>query len=145
MLEFKRFLFLICVCFTENGGKRFDLSPREVTPSPLVDRIWRLVISNTQTYARFCNKFLKRQFLHRESKNMLQLTKYDKTLEFYDYYFGRPNLAYWPPFSNVESLRHAHQGFLLLSVEGFVDLHEQFERDMKMSKNVEGVHKRYTS
>ena len=70
---------------------------------------------------------------------------YDKTLELYDYYFGRPNIAYWPPYSNAESLRHAHQGFLQLTVEGFTELHEQFARDLRMNKNVEGVHKRYTA
>ncbi len=63
VLEFKRFMMLKVLCR--------DL----VTPSPIVDRFWRLLLGHTVMYEEFCEEVFGR-LIHRNSLDMFQAKTY---------------------------------------------------------------------
>ena len=88
-------------------------------PSPIVDRFWRVVISNTNGYRKLNMRLFKKNFLHRESRDMCKIENYNKTLNFYKEYFMQPDSFLWPPYGSSDSLLHGHHGYLWLRVKEF--------------------------
>lgn len=84
--EYRRFLQLVA-----NG-------PGPVVPSPLLDQVWHLHLTDTRAYAAFCDAAFGR-FLHhtpgREAQS--QDPAYTRTLEAYERTFGQPpHEQVWP-------------------------------------------------
>ena len=104
-LEFKRFLFLAA----------YAMPNQDMVPPPLVDRLWRLVLTSSELYNRFCERVLRPgEFLHRSSKQILSLKNYQATRERYAQLFGRdPPCELWPDVSSQEELESAHRFFRL--------------------------------
>ena len=143
VLEFKRFCFLAALCLIEDAGKRFNLKPDELSPPPLVDRIWRLLCVRSGSYSRMCNKLFKRKPLMRDSCALVSLSCYEKTKEFYEYYFGRPNAQYWPSYSSAEHLKKGHQGFVKLKASNFSALYDSFLNDIRLGSPSSNLQKRF--
>ena len=73
--------------------------------SPVVDRIWRLLISNTQVYINFCHRVFG-GVLHRSTANPPDVKGYHHTLQLYAEDFDQNNVD-WPPFGTVQSLQQS--------------------------------------
>jgi hypothetical protein len=91
ILEYKRFMFLICN------------APHPLTPSDEVDQVWHLHLLYTQSYWEdFCGQTLGKQVHHGPTKGgMDERSKftdwYSKTLELYKTTFGHgPPEDIWP-------------------------------------------------
>ncbi len=81
--EFKRFLQLAALSPDQSSKENYEAPTREeLIPSPLVDRLWRVVLVDSQKYRRMCERVLG-CFLHRSSKTMFKLENYKRTILLY--------------------------------------------------------------
>lgn len=75
-MEFKRFLYLLALeskavaqeraGFEKEDGQLASISCKYV-PSPAVDRMWRVLISNEQLYTKLCHKLFSGYRFERDS------------------------------------------------------------------------------
>ena len=99
VLEFKRFLFLAAISPTRVETNKTNKVIREdLTPSPVVDRFWRLIISHSKLYEEVCKNLFSAGIFTRDSRSMLIITNYKKTLSMYKAYFGQGVSSIWPPY-----------------------------------------------
>ncbi|PRY79018.1 hypothetical protein CLV80_103350 [Yoonia maritima] len=84
--EYRRFMYLI-------GSTGEDL-----TPSPIVDQVWRLHIADKRAYFEdFCPRIIGRIIYRAEDLPPIEDDPaYGLTLEYYAQEFGRPQVQYWP-------------------------------------------------
>ena len=71
-------------------------SPK-LLPSPIVDRLWRLLCSNTKVYQAFCNTAFG-AVLDRHLTLSPSLEEYNATLAIYETEFGEEPHVVWPPY-----------------------------------------------
>jgi len=95
ILEYKRFMFLIC-----QGNQ-------PLTPSDQVDQVWHLHLLYTEDYWKeFCGTVLKREIHHGPTKGgssekLKYRTLYQNTLDLYQDVFGfLPPKDIWPSVEN---------------------------------------------
>lgn len=88
--EYRRFMYLV--------GSTGD----ELTPSPIVDVVWRLHVQDTRAYFDdFCPRIIGRT-IHRPEQDQpgpvgfQDDPAYGRTLDLYAKEFGRPQVQFWP-------------------------------------------------
>lgn len=81
------------------GDKDKGPKAQDIAPSPMVDRLWRLLISNFKAYDDFCTKIFQK-FYHRKTDKIAVFDNYKATVELYSHYFGVPDVMTWPPYSS---------------------------------------------
>ncbi len=84
--EYRRFMYLM--------GSTGEI----LSPSPIVDVVWRLHISDEKAYFEdFCPRIIGRTIHHTPSEVPIdEDPAYERTLEYYTQEFGRPAVQYWP-------------------------------------------------
>lgn len=80
-LELKRFFFLCALCVQDT--KKLDHTKQlpdvsDLIPSPLVDRLWKLLITNTEAYELFSLSMFDFK-LQRDSQKFNQIDNYKRT------------------------------------------------------------------
>ena len=90
LVEFKRFLFLLALesqtmahdqaGFEKRDGELTSISCKFV-PSPAVDRMWRVLLTNEALYNKLCFKLFNGYRYERDSLGVTQSGPYDLTLE----------------------------------------------------------------
>lgn len=95
-LELKRFLFLCAITPTEGASLR----RHELVPSPMVDRMWRIIVAQTAHYYRLCSEVLGIESggLPRNALAFFSIDNYKATQKLYKKFFVSPSKDFWPPF-----------------------------------------------
>ncbi|MFG5383348.1 MULTISPECIES: glycine-rich domain-containing protein [unclassified Yoonia] len=84
--EYRRFMYLV------------GSTGETLAPSPIVDLVWRLHISDERAYFEdFCPRVIGRTIHHiPDAPPVEEDPAYERTLEYYAQEFGRPQVQYWP-------------------------------------------------
>ena len=135
LLEFKRFLFIAYknyMAYKQIRASKEDPAIRhfphpKMLPSPIVDRMWRLLCTNTRLYQKFCNHNFG-AVLDRHVADVPQLDRYEATQKAYYSHFGNFSKTLWPSFSSSAALANAYQGFVWMPASRFISFHQEFER-----------------
>lgn len=73
MLELKKFLFVVGMSMKEE-----EKDEARMVPSPLIDRLWRLLISSYMGYRKFCQELFVKE-AYRSSRQVLNYRNYRET------------------------------------------------------------------
>ena len=115
------------MCF-DPGEREVAIKAGELVPSPIIDRFWRIIIAHTQGYRKLNERVFRKFSLQRDSRDLLKIDNYNKTLALYKDFFGQADPFLWPPYGSSDSLNHGHHGYLFLPVTAFNRFHEKFVR-----------------
>lgn len=107
----------------------------------MIDRIWRILISNSIVYRKFCNHVFG-GFMHRETVVKPNIKNYHRTLEMYDEDFLQNNVE-WPPYGSEESLSQSNNGFLYIRSAQFIDFHNEFSARYRGFSDYDNLQKVY--
>ena len=133
LLEFKRYFYVVA----KHAPQHLEGS-RSIPPSPVIDRLWRHLISNSTVYERFCD-YIFGHTLSRSSQQLYNIEDYKHTIELLEEEFEEADVLLWPPYSQLKALEASHHGFLYLQVSEFIYFHEQFARDFKDFEDYEQI------
>ena len=111
-------------------------------PSPIVDRLWRLLCTNTKVYSEFCNAAFG-ALLDRNVNMSPALDEYNGTLNIYEAEFGEEPHVVWPPYGTKQALEKGFGAFLYMKVSDFLDFHRHFERRYSNFTDFENIQEVY--
>lgn len=122
VLELKKFLFVA-------GSNMNEVEkPRDrPAPSPIIDRLWRLLISSSKLYHNLYKELFGKELI-RSTRSVLSFQGYNETRKKLMFYFGKVHDTVWPDYETEELYKLAHHGFLRLKVPDFFTFHEYFNR-----------------
>lgn len=137
VLEFKRYFFLVAQQCKEEmnvrpapediSGRIKLVTPTKLNPSPIVDRLWRMLIINTRLYEEFCIRNFG-GVLDRDSGKLGNIDGYNSTLTKMRESFTYFDREVWPPYTRNAELQDAFDGFLWMVLQDFLDFHLSFKK-----------------
>lgn len=137
ILEFKRYLFIVAQqCKAEMNvraapedvsGRMKLVTPTKLNPSPIVDRLWRMLIINTRLYEEFCIRNFG-GVLDRDSSKLSSIDGYNSTLTKLRESFTYFDKEVWPPYTRSGELQDANDGFLWIVLQDFLNFHLDFKK-----------------
>lgn len=119
VLELKKFLFVLGLSMKDEQKEEFK---EKMAPSPIIDRLWRLLLTSSLMYQDFCKSLFNKELI-RSSRHVLSLVNYDATRNKLVEYFGELNETVWPRYETETKFKQAHKGFVRLKVADFFAFH----------------------